>query len=181
MKDDVIRLLNEGKSYSEIVRVVGCSKSTISHHAKALGLRKKRARIDWEEVQNYYDVGHSVRECAEKFKFALASWSAAARRGEVTGRGPTPISEYLKRGTKARRHNIKRRLLAEELLTNECAVCGLGPEWNGRELVLVLDHVNGINDDYRLRNLRMLCPNCDSQSPTFAGRNKKNKRRSGVV
>lgn len=47
----------------------------------------------------------------------------------------------------------------------------MGPEWQGKELVLVLDHINGIHSDNRLNNLRLLCPNCNSQTSTFAGRN----------
>lgn len=46
-----------------------------------------------------------------------------------------------------------------------------------KELILELDHINGIRNDNRLENLRFLCPNCHSQTPTFKGRNKtKNKK-----
>jgi 5-methylcytosine-specific restriction endonuclease McrA len=45
--------------------------------------------------------------------------------------------------------------------------------WNGIPLVLVLDHINGKNNDNRQNNLRLLCPNCNSQQSTFAGKNKK--------
>jgi len=53
-----------------------------------------------------------------------------------------------------------------------CEKCGLGPEWNGERLVLQLDHKNGDRFDDREENLRFLCPNCHSQTPTFAGRNR---------
>ena len=39
------------------------------------------------------------------------------------------------------------------------------------ELVLELDHINGVGDDHRLENLRLLCPNCHSQTETYCGRN----------
>lgn len=50
-----------------------------------------------------------------------------------------------------------------------CALCGIS-EWCGRPLVLHLDHINGINNDNRLTNLRLVCPNCHSQTPTYCRR-----------
>ena len=54
----------------------------------------------------------------------------------------------------------------------KCAICGLEPFWNGKELTLTLDHINGINGDNRLNNLRWVCPNCDRQLPTYSRGNK---------
>ncbi len=48
-----------------------------------------------------------------------------------------------------------------------CTLCGQGPEWNGKVLVLQLDHENGDCTDNRLENLRFMCPNCHSQTETF--------------
>ena len=53
----------------------------------------------------------------------------------------------------------------------KCAICGQEPFWNGKELTLTLDHINGHNRDNRLENLRWICPNCDRQLDTFAGKN----------
>lgn len=66
--------------------------------------------------------------------------------------------------------NLKKWLLAEGILENKCVLCGLGPEWNGAPLVLQLDHINGVNNDHRVENLRILCPNCHTQTETYAGR-----------
>lgn len=68
------------------------------------------------------------------------------------------------------RINIKRWLLEAGVLENKCLLCGLGPEWNDKSLVLQLDHINGINNDHRVENLRILCPNCHTQTETYAGR-----------
>jgi hypothetical protein len=84
-----------------------------------------------------------------------------------------PLAEILVDNSPIRNHpKLKRRLIREGLLTNCCALCGLGPKWQGKPLVLVLDHINGNRADCRLENLRLLCPNCNSQQPTFAGKNK---------
>ncbi len=57
----------------------------------------------------------------------------------------------------------------------KCAICGLEPFWNGQELTLTLDHINGINNDDRLENLRWVCPNCDRQLPTYGSKKLKKK------
>ena len=57
----------------------------------------------------------------------------------------------------------------------KCSICGLEPFWNGKELSLTLDHINGNNKDDRLENLRWVCPNCDRQLDTFGSKNMKNK------
>ncbi len=58
----------------------------------------------------------------------------------------------------------------------ECKECGQEPSWHGKPLVLVLDHRNGRNRDHRPENLRWLCPNCNSQADTFAGRRRREIR-----
>lgn len=75
---------------------------------------------------------------------------------------------------------LKIRLLREGLLEAKCyeADCGL-TEWKGRPISLQLDHINGDNLDHRIENLRLLCPNCHSQTETFAGKNKRNLNTGG--
>lgn len=65
---------------------------------------------------------------------------------------------------------VKKRILKQNIIPYKCAICGQEPIWNGKELVLVLDHINGINNDNRLENLRFLCPNCNAQQDTFCGK-----------
>jgi hypothetical protein len=95
-----------------------------------------------------------------------------------------PLSEILvERSTYMDRMRLKRRLVAAGLMPYACAVCGIS-EWLGRTLILQLDHVNGIGDDKGLENLRLLCPNCHSQTSTYCGRNarqgRKRRRSSGA-
>jgi len=88
-----------------------------------------------------------------------------------------PLEERLCENSTYSRKQLKKRLIASGILKNVCAECGQLPEWNGKPLVLRLDHINGVNDDNRIENLRILCPHCDSQTSTFCGRNKKTVER----
>ena len=54
----------------------------------------------------------------------------------------------------------------------KCSICGQEPFWNGKELTLILDHINGHNKDDRIENLRWVCPNCNQQLDTTNGKNK---------
>lgn len=84
-----------------------------------------------------------------------------------------PSSYYLyKNGPKINSVRLKEKCISEGLLDNVCYECGLCPEWEGNPLVLHLDHINGDKYDNRLENLRILCPNCHSQTVTFSGKNK---------
>lgn len=65
---------------------------------------------------------------------------------------------------------LKKRLLDAELLEYKCQICGNTGIWQGEELMLQLDHINGCHTDNRLKNLRFLCPNCHSQTETFSTR-----------
>lgn len=51
-------------------------------------------------------------------------------------------------------------------------ICGVSDTWNSAPLVLIIDHINGDANDNRRANLRLLCPNCDSQLPTYKARNR---------
>ena len=60
-----------------------------------------------------------------------------------------------------------------------CEICGQEPFWNGKEMTLIMDHINGHNTDHRIENLRWVCPNCNSQLDTTGGRNFKRLKEEG--
>lgn len=100
----------------------------------------------------------------------------AFNKGRIfgTSRKHRTIEEILVKGSKVTTSAFKERLIKAKILEYKCKICD-NSEWNGKELTLHLDHINGENTDNRLENLRLLCPNCHSQTDTYAGRNIKRK------
>ena len=178
--DEIRRLLTEGLSYNDIVNLLQCSKSSINHQAKKMGLAKSGSIYDWPEIQKFYDAGNSRIACRERFGFSDAAWSDAVKRGAIISRARAMPMEVLlvpDRPQTPRTH-LKRRLLQAGLVEDRCYECGL-TEWRGKPISLNLHHINGDGNDNRLENLTLLCPNCHSQTENFSGRNKigENKRR----
>jgi len=81
-----------------------------------------------------------------------------------------PLSDILVENSTYDRTRLKQRLIADGFLLNQCYICNQLPIWNNKPLVLQIDHINGIYNDNRLQNLRILCPHCHSQTNTFAGK-----------
>jgi transposase-like protein len=185
IKKRIAELLDEGLNHTQIARRLGLAKHTVSYHARTLGRKadpRFTRRYDWAEIQRYYDGGHSITECQERFGFARETWNAARRRGAVVARPrATPIEELLVVKGEARgRWNLKRRLIVDGLKAARCERCGID-SWRGEPLTLALHHINGDNRDDRLDNLALLCPNCHSQTENFAGRNRHVQFAAGVM
>ena len=87
-----------------------------------------------------------------------------------------PLDELLVKDSNSGSSKLKKRLVEEHVLVDVCSICGQKPIWNGKPLVLELDHINGDYKDNRLENLRILCPHCHSQTDSFRGRSKRTYR-----
>lgn len=109
----------------------------------------------------------------DAIKFDHIALGKDSNRGKKFCFQTVPLDQVMKEGSTYSRGSLKRRLIKQGLLEEKCNCCGQLPIWQGKKLVLVLDHKNGIYNDHRLKNLRLLCPNCNSQQDTFAGRNSK--------
>lgn len=71
---------------------------------------------------------------------------------------------------------LKNKLIKFNLLENKCTECFIKDSWNNKPLKLQLDHIDGNHFNNTLSNLRLLCPNCHSQTHTFCGKSKKTKK-----
>lgn len=90
--------------------------------------------------------------------------------------GITPLDEVLTKGFVYDSSHLKKRLIRADLMLDVCSECGQGPSWNGKPLTLHLDHKNGDHNDNRIDNLRILCPHCHQQTPTFGAKKQTQER-----
>lgn len=97
----------------------------------------------------------------------------ALGKGSNKGKRFTPRKtnqEYFCENGTVNRYSVKKRIIRNNLIPYECADCGLKDIWNNKKISLQLEHKNGIPNDNRLNNLCFLCPNCHSQTDTYAGK-----------
>ncbi|MCA9357045.1 HNH endonuclease [Candidatus Nomurabacteria bacterium] len=85
------------------------------------------------------------------------------------------LSEILVKGSKCQSYKLKHRLFYEGLMKPECEICGWAEQAEDGRIPVELDHINGDRLDNRLKNLRILCPNCHSLQSTHRGMNQKRR------
>ena len=134
--------------------------STISEVLFKLGYTVKRNSWGYSQVKSRMDdlnLDYSIF----KGKSAVI---------KITKLNNVRKEDILKENCKHQRTVLRRYIIKNNLIPYKCAICGC-TEWQGKTLSLELDHINGINNDNRLENLRFLCPNCHSQTSTYGSRN----------
>lgn len=132
-------------SYSEVLRRLGMRPAGGNHAV----LRKYVDQV-WAISTDHFDpAAASIRNLHKAAK---------------------PLDEILVAGSSYSRGNLKHRLFDAGLKERSCELCGQDEEWHGHQMSLILDHINGVPDDNRIENLRVVCPNCAATLDTHCGR-----------
>ncbi len=131
------------------------------------------------EVIKYFGLSTNGSGGYRNIKNKILSLGLEIPKYEYKGGGPkknklTNDSVFCENSTYPR-HKLKLRIIKNNLIEYTCCLCGNDGLWNKKKLSLHLDHINGVNNDNRLENLRFLCPNCHSQTETYGGKSNKKK------
>lgn len=146
-KDQILEIINSSNSYAEAAKQLGF----LSTHGNTI-----------DALRNY-----TIKENISTEHFHQKPNKCTKRTDENT----------LIEGSTASQSTVRRKFLAHTEIPYICSICGLEPFWNGQELTLIMDHINGINNDDRLENLRWVCPNCNQQLPTTGYRKDRTKNK----
>ena len=141
--EEFIKIIQENFSYSDCLKALGLS----TGGGSSTDILKRRIQ--------------ELKCSTEHFGKQVVSYNVKYTLDEI----------LVENSTYANISRLKIRLVNEGKLEYKCQICGIN-EWLGQKLSLQLDHINGINNDHRIENLRFLCPNCHSQTETYAGKNK---------
>ncbi len=138
---------------------------------QSTSIRQVLSKLSLKEAGgNYATINRKLQE----YKIDHSHFTG---QGHLKGKNHTwaikkPIDEILTQESWFRSSHLKKRLVQEGYLTDECSRCRL-TDWLGEKISLHLDHINGERTDNRIENLRLLCPNCHSLTDTYCGKNKR--------
>jgi len=151
-KKEIQELLNNSNSFVEVLEKIGLDAHSGNH--RTLKERIKQDSLDIKELEK----------------------RRKDRIGQFSIKNKIPLDEIMVENSSYGTNHLKKRILDEKMLDYACEKCKNNGNWLGNKLVLQLEHKNGNSKDHRLDNLCFLCPNCHTQTSTYAGKNSSLKK-----
>lgn len=177
LKEQILELRSLGKTYPEIAKQLSCSRGTISFHCNADTKQRtlERNRQYKQRLKDKKALSENLSECIFCKKSIPVENTFCSTRCQHKHSAAIKYENWIK-GTKETKRPWLRKALAK-LHGYKCSCCGIS-SYNDKPITLQVDHIDGnaLNDDKD--NLRLLCPNCHSQTDTFCGKNRGKGRTS---
>jgi hypothetical protein len=182
-KEELEKLIFEDKmSYRAIGRKYGVSDTYIKKICKKLEIKlPKRANFINGFNSNNKGKGKVVecKYCKSEMRNRYHKQKYCSQECDVQDKIKKKYQHYLDNQKDYCRDRdmkfVKKHLLKEQ--EYKCEICKMKNEWNEKEIVFVLDHIDGDASNNMRNNLRLVCPNCDSQLPTYKSKNKNSSRK----
>lgn len=192
--EKVQKLLSEGKSRVEIANILDCQKSTVNYYANPKNWEKferkqktQTKRLEFEEaVLSVVNQATSASNICDligiqhtnvniqrvldflKEKDIIPEWKKKQRNSKP--RGFWTKDNIFTENSSFQRSKLKDKLIEFGLKENKCEICG-NIQWLEQPIPLQIHHINGINNDNRVENLQILCPNCHALTDNYCGKN----------
>jgi hypothetical protein len=179
-------IFNDKLSYREIGRRYNVSDTYIKKICKILEINLPK-RSNFPENWSPHNKGKKNKKicinCQNEY-FSLQKESKyCTKQCEIDYKVHKKYEHYLNNQNEYERiiHTkfLKRHILKEQ--NNCCEICKMKNEWNQKPIVFIIDHINGDASNNRRENLRLICPNCDSQLGTFKSKNKNSARKERYI
>jgi hypothetical protein len=135
---------------------------------ESTSLRQVLLKLDVAPYGGNYDI---LKKAISHFNLDISHFKGQAWNKGLKMPAKYSLSDYLENKTSIQSYKLKNRLLENNILKPVCSNCN-NETWLGQPIPLELDHINGINKDNRLENLRLLCPNCHALTPTYRSKNR---------
>ncbi len=152
--ESLVALVRESISLAQVLAALGFPTQGRPQHDL-----KRRLRRDGIDTSHFLGAGWARGETKQTHP-GLALGALRRKRPDA--------EVFVENSPESSGTRIARRLLALGW-KYACAICDIAA-WRGEPLALHLDHINGVNNDNRFGNLRLLCPNCHSQTPTYCNK-----------